>query len=117
LYRDTAAPAAPGRVKAVVGNMGQIRLQIIQPLEGQSMFREFLESRGEGVHHYAFLVDDIDTVESGLVKQGVKILSRARLESGGGHVIVDSSEFGGIFIELMQPPAEWLAGFPPLPIF
>jgi methylmalonyl-CoA/ethylmalonyl-CoA epimerase len=113
-YHAKISPPGGSKVKAMIGNMGIIRLQLLQPVEGQSMFQEFLDERGEGVHHYAFLVDDIEKVEAALIKKGTRILSSARLAGGGGHVIIDSAKIGGIFIEFMQPPVEWLEGFPPL---
>ncbi len=115
LYRDELSTPTTGKVKVLIGYMGSIRLQLVQPIEGQSMFQEFLDAKGEGVHHYAFLVDDIEKVEGDLVKKETKILSSARIEGGGGHVIIDSAKIGGILIELMQPPAGWLESLPPLP--
>jgi len=55
-------PINPGssKIKEVIGNMGMVRLQLIQPIEGKSMFQEFLDTRSEDIHHYAFLVDDIE---------------------------------------------------------
>ena len=79
------------------------------------MFQEFLENKGEGVHHYAFFVDDIEKVEADFVKKGVVILSSVRVQGGGGHIIIDTAKTGGILMELMQPPADWLNKLPPLP--
>ena len=103
------------RIKEVIGNMGAVRLQLIQPVEGKSMFQDFLDTRGEGVHHYAFLVDDIEEEEARFSKRGVEILSSVRVQGGGGHIIIDTAKTGGILIELIQAPPEWLAKCPPLP--
>ena len=35
--------------------MGSLEIELIQPLEGQSPHKEFLDSKGEGIHHIAFL--------------------------------------------------------------
>ena len=96
------------KIREAVGDMGPIRLQLIQPIEGKSIYREFLDSKGEGVHHYAFVVDDIEKEEAEFTKKGVEILSSVRLEGGGGHIIINTAVMGGILIELMQPPAGWL---------
>ena len=95
------------KIREAVGDMGPIRVQLIQPLEGKSVYREFLESKGEGVHHYAFIVEDIEKAEAEFVKKGVEILSSVRLEGGGGHFIANTGVVGGILIELMQPPEGW----------
>ena len=103
------------RIKEVIGNMGAVRLQLIQPVEGESMFQEFLDARGEGVHHYAFLVDDIEAEEARFGNMGVEILSSVRVKGGGGHIIINTAGTGGILIELIQAPLEWLEKCPPLP--
>jgi len=100
--------AEGSKIREAIGDMGTVRLQLIQPVEGKSIYQEFLDSKGEGVHHYAFLVDDIEKVEAEFVGKGVEILSSVRLEGGGGHIILNTAITGGILIELMQPPAEWL---------
>ena len=115
LYYGKPVVSGSGKIKALIGNMGAVRVQLIQPVEGKSMFQEFLDTKGEGVHHYAFLVDDIEKVEGDFVKKGVEILSSVRIEGGGGHIILDTAKTGGILLELMQPTAEWLKKLPPLP--
>ncbi|WP_280537737.1 VOC family protein [Halopenitus sp. POP-27] len=46
--------------------LGDLEIEIIEPLEGDSVHRDFLEEHGEGIHHLAcFAFDDvIDVVES-----------------------------------------------------
>ena len=113
---DRGKSIAPNRVRIreVIGNMGVVRLQLIQPLDGESLFQEFLDTKGEGVHHYAFLVDDIEEEEAKFIEKGVEILSSVRVQGGGGHIIINTSEIGGVLIELIQAPPEWLAQCPPL---
>jgi methylmalonyl-CoA/ethylmalonyl-CoA epimerase len=107
-YHGKSADTSRSRIKEVIGDMGSVRLQLIQPVEGQSIYQEFLDNKGEGVHHYAFLVDDIEKEEVRFISKGVEILSSVRLEGGGGHIILNTAVIGGILIELMQPPVEWL---------
>ena len=42
------------------GKMGSLQLQILQPVTGDYYWKEFLETRGEGIQHLGFSVDDID---------------------------------------------------------
>ncbi len=37
------------------GGVGQIQFEVIQPLEGETPVKEFLEKKGEGMHHLGFL--------------------------------------------------------------
>ena len=102
------------RIKEVIGNMGAVRLQLIQPVGEESMFQEFLDTRGEGVHHYAFLLDDIEAEEARLSNRDIEILSSVRVR-GGGHIIINTAGTGGVLIELVQAQPGWLEKCPPLP--
>ena len=113
--RGKTITSGGSKIKEVIGNMGMVRLQLIQPIEGKSIFQEFLDTKGEGVHHYAFLVDDIEKEEAKFVNKGFEILSSVRIEGGGGHIIINTAKTGGILIELIQSPPEWLKECPPLP--
>ncbi|HEU5373715.1 MAG TPA: VOC family protein [Gaiellaceae bacterium] len=89
-----------------VGDMG---FELLQPLEGSSIYRDWLEAHGEGLHHVAVMLHDFD--ESTALKQkfaeiGATVLMGGRigetiefyyldtepslkiiLESGSGHAI------------------------------
>ena len=93
---DRGKLTTPGssKIKEVIGNMGVIRLQLIQPIEGKSMFQEFLDTRGEGVHHYAFLVDDIE-------KEEAKELIQNRRESISPYLQEDTQTDYGCLFEIL----------------
>ena len=58
-------------VKITSFTKGNVRLELIQPLEDPSPWREFLERRGEGVHHLAFDMDnDYGTIVKWLQSKG-----------------------------------------------
>jgi methylmalonyl-CoA/ethylmalonyl-CoA epimerase len=86
--------------------MGPVQLELIQPAEGQYFWREFLETRGEGINHLGFLVDDIDKEQAELEEKGFKVLYRSRYQKPGGAAYFDTGEVGGVLIELIQRPQE-----------
>ncbi|MFC2066683.1 VOC family protein [Chloroflexota bacterium] len=79
--------------------MGPLKLELLQPLEGESLMKEFLESNGEGLQHLGFLVDDIDKEVAKLTNQGVKVLQRGVRANGGGNAFM---EILGFIFELTQ---------------
>jgi methylmalonyl-CoA/ethylmalonyl-CoA epimerase len=87
--------------KFVSTNTGQVEIVLTQPVEGESPWQEFLDSKGEGVHHIAYLVDDLDKEVATLKKRGYDISQIGRWEGGGGGVYLEP-KMGGINIELMQ---------------
>jgi methylmalonyl-CoA/ethylmalonyl-CoA epimerase len=43
--------------------IGSVELELIQPLEGESIWADFLREHGEGIHHIRFNVDDVTPVQ------------------------------------------------------
>jgi catechol 2,3-dioxygenase-like lactoylglutathione lyase family enzyme len=58
-----------------------IDFEIIQPLEGPSIYKEFLEQKGEGLHHVAIVspAEDIEVTLGDFEKNGVDILMEGRV--------------------------------------
>ena len=50
-----------GKVKVMTAEMGNMKLELFQPLEGKSPWQEFLDDKGEGIHHIGFKMDDYDS--------------------------------------------------------
>jgi catechol 2,3-dioxygenase-like lactoylglutathione lyase family enzyme len=108
-YTDKKLRGKPAEFKLAVriAQVGQIELELIQPLEGQSIHKEFLEKQGEGLHHLGFFVDDIDEEEARLTKQGFKVLASGR-RPGGGFTYFETDTVGGVIMELIQrSPGFW----------
>ncbi len=86
--------------------MGQVELELIEPGEEESLWREFLDTRGEGINHLGFFVDDIDKESTELEKKGFRVLYSSRFQNGGGATYFDTAKIGGILMELIQRPSE-----------
>ena len=86
-----------------MGEVGGIVIELLQPTEEDSLIKEFFESKGEGVHHIAFLVDDIDKETDKLVKKGFDVLFSQK-SGKGGCAFFDTGKIGGMFVELFCPP-------------
>jgi catechol 2,3-dioxygenase-like lactoylglutathione lyase family enzyme len=93
---------AEWRMKLAFAQAGDVWIELIQPLEGESLFSHFLEEHGAGLHHLRFLVADFDAATAALEAAGIE-----RLSSGtGAHVgsrwaYYDTRELlGGLLIEV-----------------
>jgi len=98
-------PADDVKNVARVAQMGPVRLELVQPVSGESVQKEFLESRGEGINHLGFFVDDLDKEVAKLVEKGFKVISSVKLVGGGSSVYLDTDKVGGVIFELMQSPS------------
>jgi len=83
------------------GGMGGVGFELIQPLKGKSIYDEFLEEKGEGVHHLAFLVDDLDKEIAEMAERGFKVLQTGARPQGKW-AYFDTDKVGGCIVELVQ---------------
>jgi methylmalonyl-CoA/ethylmalonyl-CoA epimerase len=91
------------KVKGLIGKIGEVEIELFQPIEGESPHKEFLDSKGEGIHHIAFGLDDVDDFDKEVAKlteQGASVVLGGRWQ-GGGSAYFDSG-VGGIILELIQ---------------
>ena len=64
------------RAKLAFFKMGQISLELIEPIGGPSTWKEFLDGHGDGVHHIAFRVKGMDDVLTYLNGKGLPTAQR-----------------------------------------
>jgi len=81
--------------------IGSSQLELIQPVEGESPQKEFLASKGEGINHIGFTVDDLNKETDKLVKKGIKIIFSGKRQTGG-FAYFDTPKVGNVIIELMK---------------
>lgn len=84
--------------------IGPVALQLIQPGEGRTIYKDFLDKNGEGVFHLGFVVDDVDKEEAGLRAQGLKVLSSGRRVDGSGFTYFDTANEAGVVLLIRQNP-------------
>jgi methylmalonyl-CoA/ethylmalonyl-CoA epimerase len=104
-YLGKAVPVDFFKRKEVMGKMGESLLQLCQPLGGESPWQEFLDTKGEGVHHLGCIVNDVEKEEAILKEKGIEIILSSRFEGGGGSCYADIGKIGGILIELIERPS------------
>ena len=90
----------------VFTHIGNLQLQLAQPGEGKTIYKEFLETKGEGVFHVGFEVDDIDAVEKQLTNNKMKVLASGRRDDGSGFSYLDTREHAGITLLVRQTKIE-----------
>jgi catechol 2,3-dioxygenase-like lactoylglutathione lyase family enzyme len=91
-------------LRIMVARIGSVDLQLIQPGEGQSLYKEHLETKGEGVYHLGFVVDDIDEAEAEVRKKNIKVISNGRRVDGSGFAYLDTVKKAGVTLLIRQSP-------------
>jgi 4-hydroxyphenylpyruvate dioxygenase-like putative hemolysin len=84
-------------------SLGQVNLELVHPLEGESLQKETLETRGEGIEHIGFFVDNLWEKVDRMVQNGCKLLASAKAPQGGGWAFLQTEEDCGLYLELVEP--------------
>lgn len=101
LYRETVEEQG---VEEAMLPIGGSFLQLLQPLSPESPVGRFLERNGEGLHHVAIQVADIEASLEHLAAEGARLVDETPRVGGGGHRIafVHPAAFGSTLIELVE---------------
>ena len=90
-----------GRAKLAFFRLDNLSLELIEPVGGPSTWQEFLETKGEGVHHIAFQIQGMDQQVAILANKGMRLLQHGDY-TGGRYTYVDSSPQLGVILELLE---------------
>lgn len=79
-------------------------VQLLQPLSPDTPVGKFLETRGEGLHHIAYAVVDIEAALAHLAGQGARLIDEEPRTGGRGARIafVHPRDLAGTLIELVE---------------
>jgi methylmalonyl-CoA/ethylmalonyl-CoA epimerase len=89
------------RAKLAFFDMGQVSLELIEPVGGPSTWRDFLEEHGEGVHHIAFRIKGTEQVVAFLKGKGIDVVQQGNY-TGGMYTYLDSEPVLGTILELLE---------------
>lgn len=90
----------PFRLKMAVAKLGTIVVELLQPLDGRSVYSQFLENKGEGLHHVCFNTSNWDDMVSRLEECGGRIIAGGFAE--GRRWAFYETKPGGIIIEPLE---------------
>ena len=93
-------------LKIKCAQIGPIQLQLVQPGQGESLYKDHLEQKGEGVFHIGFEVDDIGATDPVIESMGLGVLSSGRRENGSGFSYLDTAADAGVVLLVRQSPPE-----------
>ncbi|HYX51942.1 MAG TPA: methylmalonyl-CoA epimerase [Candidatus Limnocylindrales bacterium] len=95
---------AQEKVKVAMVELGESRIELLEPTSPDSVIAKFLEKRGEGLHHVALHVPDLTHAVEQLKASGARLISDEIKIGAGGHmyVFVHPSSAGGVLVELVQ---------------
>jgi methylmalonyl-CoA/ethylmalonyl-CoA epimerase len=98
-----AAPCQ--KVTEAVFAIGEgMEIDLLEPTGPDSTVAKFLETRGEGIHHIALEVDDIDGELKQMEKKGFRLIDKEGREGVAGRIgFLHPKSVNGVLVELLQP--------------
>ncbi len=92
------------RVRVMMLEVGDSRIELLQATEADSAVGKFLEKRGEGLHHVALRVPELEAAVGRLGALGVRLVSERIQVGAGGHryVFVHPASANGVLLELVE---------------
>lgn len=112
LYEDTLSMPLAHRetveeqgVEAALLDVGEGHVELLRPLGPETAVGRFLARRGQGLHHVAYRVDDIDAALARLKDEGVELID-AEPRTGirqSRVAFVHPRATGGVLTEIVEP--------------
>jgi methylmalonyl-CoA/ethylmalonyl-CoA epimerase len=72
-YRGTEV-VEDQKVRLAVFGVGEVQIELLEPIEPESPISAFIEKRGEGMHHISYQVDDIEKQIAELKQKQVRMI-------------------------------------------
>lgn len=91
---------------AFISTGGDTRIELLEPLSSDSPVAKFLESRGEGIHHFAVAVENIEAILKELKRKGVVLVDDTpRTGAEGARIaFIHPKSMRGVLLELVERP-------------
>lgn len=111
LYRDQLGMEYEGseevteqKVRVAFLKVGESRIELLEPTAADSPVAKFLEKNGEGVHHLAYQVADIEAALAELKQKGVRLIDETPRRGAHNSLIafIHPKASGGVLTEICQ---------------
>ncbi len=94
-------------MKVKCARIGDTQFHIVAPTNPNSVIAKFLKERDQGIHHIAFMVNDLDELITRLKEKGVRLIPEIpRVASKSGvqlkYIFVHPKSAYGLLIELIE---------------
>ena len=86
-----------GDMKIAFVPVGEVNIELIEPLREDGVIGKFIAKKGEGIHHIAYEVDDVSAVLRDLASQGIKLVDEVPRQGAHGNEVAflhPKSSFG-----------------------
>ena len=92
------------KVRVAIFPIGETRIELLEPTSNDSPIAKFLEKRGQGIHHIAYFVRDLEGNLEILEKKGIELIDKQpRIGAEGSKIaFLHPKSTYGVLIELCE---------------
>ncbi|MFU8848592.1 MAG: methylmalonyl-CoA epimerase [Opitutales bacterium] len=96
---------ASQKVKTAFFEAGDVHIELLEPTSEDSPIAKFLEKNGEGIHHIAFAVDDIEGQLKQASEAGVRLIHEVPFEGAANKLVafLHPKSTHGVLTEFCMP--------------
>lgn len=93
------------KVRTAFYHVGEVHLELLEPTSPESPVAKFLESKGEGIHHIAFAVEDVGTGLRQASEAGCRLIHEVPFEGAAGKLVafLHPKSTHGVLTEFCAP--------------
>ena len=95
------------KMRVALSYVGPLRIELIEMLEGDTVYADFVKEHGYGVHHFGVLVEDMEEAIAQAEAAGLTMTMDGAgfgLDGDGHYAYLDTEDKIGVTIELIERP-------------
>lgn len=95
---------ADQKVRTAFFKVGETKIELLEPTSPESTVAKFIETRGEGFHHVAYAVENIEQALAEVEAKGVRLIDKTPRRGAEGLTIafLHPKSTGGVLTELCE---------------
>lgn len=109
-YKDTLGLEFKGTeqldergLKVAFLKTGESDIELLESISEDSNIHKFIEKKGEGIHHLALEVENVEDKKESMEKEGAKFIGEASIGAGGKKIVfIHPKSTNGVLMELCQ---------------
>ncbi|MDD5571723.1 MAG: methylmalonyl-CoA epimerase [Bacteroidales bacterium] len=92
------------KVKTAFFLLGQTKIELLEPTDAESAIAKFIEKKGEGIHHIAFAVENIEVSLKEAEEKGIQLIDKTPRKGAEGLDIafLHPKSTAGVLMELCE---------------
>ena len=95
------------KMRIALSNFGPTRIELIEVVDGDTIYQDYIENHGYGVQHFGLLVEDMEDALARTEVEGFRVIMEGSgfgPDGDGHYAYLDTEELLGVTLELISRP-------------